>query len=163
MDGISAIQSSLSQASAVELTPVGSQPAIASSSGSQGTSGTTAVQGHHHHHHHGGGSAMGAASQVLGMSTSDLAAALQSGQSLASIAASKGVSTTALVNALATAISGSNSNLTPDQASQIASQLATRTPGSQGQASEAGIQQASANTWAAAAQQVPVSTFEINA
>jgi hypothetical protein len=106
---------------------------------------------------------MSAVSQLFGMSTSDLGAAVQSGQSLASIASSKGVSQGALVDALAAAIKGSNSSLSTDQATQIATQMATRTAGTQSQASTSGVQQAAASTWSIGAQQTQVSTFEVAA
>ncbi len=105
---------------------------------------------------------MSAAAQLLGMSTTDLGSALQSGQSLASIASSQGVSQNALISALAAAISGSNSNLTSDQATQIATQMANRTPGTQSQPA-AGVLQAAAGVWTAGTQQAPVSTFEVGA
>jgi uncharacterized protein YidB (DUF937 family) len=114
-----------------------------------GTTGTTTTQGHHHHHH-GGAAAMDAASKLLGMSTTDLTSALQSGQSLTSIASSKGVSQSDLVNAMATALQGANSNLTTDQAMGIATQMATQIPGAQNQ------------PWTAGSQEAP-STFSITA
>ncbi len=163
MDAISAIQLSTAQVSAVGLSPVQSQqPITPSASGAaQATTGTTATHGHRHHHH-GGGGAMSAAAQLLGMSTSDLGSALQSGQSLASIASSKGVSQNALVSALASTIKGSNPNLTTDQASQIATQMANRTSAAQ-TPSVAGIPQAAASSWTAGTLQTPVSTFEVGA
>ncbi len=112
----------------------------------QGTAGTTATQGHHHHHH-ARAAAMDAASQLLGMSTSDLTSSLQSGQSLASIASSKGVSQDDLVNAMATALQGVDSNLTADQATQLATQMATQTPGTQNQPWAAGTQQAAGTSF----------------
>jgi uncharacterized protein YidB (DUF937 family) len=114
------------------------------------TKGTTATQGHHHHHHHGGPAAMDAASKLLGMSTTDLTSALQSGQSLTSIASSKGVRQADLVNAMATALQVANSDLTTDQATDIATRMATQTPGTQNQ------------PWAAGSADVP-STFSITA
>ena len=88
VDAISAIQLNTAQVSALGLSPLQPQlPVTPPTTGAaQGTTGTTATHGHHHHHHSGGG-AMSAASQLLGMSTGDLGTALQSGQSLASIAA----------------------------------------------------------------------------
>ncbi len=162
MDAISAIQLNTAQVSALGLSPLQSQPPVMSqaTTAAQGATGTTATHGHHHHRH--GGGAMSAASQLLGMSTSDLGSALQSGQSLASIASSQGVSQNALVSALADAIKGSNSNLTSDQASQIATQMANRTSASQTQPAT-GLLQAAASTWAAGTQQTPVSTFEVGA
>jgi len=103
---------------------------------------------------------MSAAAQLLGMSMSDLGSALQSGQSLASIASSKGVSQNALVSALSSTIKGSNPNLTTDQASQIATQMANRTSAAQ-TPSVAGIPQAAASSWTAGTLQTPVSTFEL--
>lgn len=102
--------------------------------------GTSATHGHHHHHHGGGAAAMDAASTLLGMSTADLTSALKSGQSLSSIATSKGVSQSDLTAAMATAIQGSNPNVTADQAKEIATRMATQTPGSQDQQWNAGAQ-----------------------
>lgn len=97
----------------------------------QGTSGTQAAGGHNHHHRHGGAAAMDAAASTLGMSATDLASALQSGQSLATIAKSKGVSLDDLVKAMATALEGTDSNLSSEQATAVATQMANRVPGSQ--------------------------------
>ena len=113
----------------------------------QGTSGTTATKGHHHHHHHAGGAAMDAASNLLGMSTTDLMSSLQSGQSLSSIAKSKGVSQDDLVKAMATALQGADSNLSADQATQMATQMATQTPDTQNRQWAAGTQQAVTSTY----------------
>jgi lambda repressor-like predicted transcriptional regulator len=117
--------------------------------GTQGTAGTTPT--HHHHHHHSGGAAMNAASQLLGTSTSDLASSLQSGQSLASIASAQGVSQDALVQAMAGAIQQSDPSISADQATQLATQLATQTPGTQNQ------------PWAGGTQPGATSTFGITA
>ncbi|HEX7591747.1 MAG TPA: hypothetical protein VF375_07335 [Candidatus Limnocylindrales bacterium] len=102
--------------------------------------GASATHGHHHHHHGGGAAAMDAASKLLGMSTTDLTTALKSGQSLSSIATSKGVSQSDLTAAMATAIQGSNPNITADQAKEIATRMATQTPGTQDQQWNAGAQ-----------------------
>ena len=164
MDGISAIQLSSPQVDVFGLSPIQSQQTLTqASAAAQATTGATATQGHHHHHRHGGGNVMSAAAQLLGMSTSDLTSALQSGQSLASIASSKGVSQSSLVSALATALQGSGSNLIADQATQIATQMATRVPGTQSQPWAAGTQQTAANIWVAGTQQAPASTFGITA
>jgi len=96
----------------------------------QGTSGTQAAGGHHHRHN-AGAAAMDAAASTLGMSATDLASSLQSGQSLATIAKSKGVSLDDVVKAMATALQGADSNLSSEQATAIATQMANRTPGSQ--------------------------------
>jgi lambda repressor-like predicted transcriptional regulator len=116
-----------------------------------GTSGTTATHGHHGHHHHAGAASMDAAAQALGMSATDLMSSLGNGTSLASIAKSKGVSQDDLVKAMATALQGADTNLTADQASQLATRMATQTSGTQNGA------------WAAAAQQAAPSTFSITA
>jgi uncharacterized protein YidB (DUF937 family) len=125
------------------------QPATQETQATDAT-GTTATQGHHHHHHHGGAAAMDAAAKLLGMSTTDLTSALQNGQSLTSIASSKGVSQNDLVNAMATALQGANSNLSTDQATDIATRMVTQTPGTQNQ------------PWAAGTTDAP-STFSITA
>jgi hypothetical protein len=133
-----------------------------SAPGAASVSGTGATHGHHHHHHHGGENAMSAASTLLGMSTSDLTAALQSGQSLASIASSKSVSQSALISALASALQGSGSNLTSDQATQIATQMATHVSGTQSRPGSATPQQAAATAWSAGTP-TAASTFTIAA
>jgi preprotein translocase subunit SecD len=152
--GISAIQPSSDQVSVVGPSAIQSQQALTSSAlaAAQSSTSPTAAQGHHHHHHHGGGAAaMNAASQLLGMSPSDLASALQSGQSLASVASSQGVSQSALVSAMATALQGSNSNFTASQASQLATQMLSANPGTQNQ------------PWGASAQPTAASTFSVGA
>ena len=96
------------------------------------TSSTTAVSGHHHHHHHHAmATAMSAASQALGMSASDLSTALKSGQSLSSLASSKGISQDDLVKAISDALQKADSNLSADQAKEVATRLATATPQAQ--------------------------------
>jgi len=81
------------------------------------------IQPQHKHPH----PAMDAAAKLLGMSASDLRAALQSGQSLVSIASSKGISQGALVGAMATAIQEANPDVSADQATKVATAIATRT------------------------------------
>lgn len=89
----------------------------------------TQVAGHRHHRHHGGGAAIKAASDVLGESPDDIAAALRSGQSLADIAASKGVSKDDLVSGIATALQDGNPSLSADSARKLATDFATAVPG----------------------------------
>ena len=138
---------------ATRTPPVGGPPpdTAQAADATQGATGTTATHGHPHHHHHAGGAAMDAAAKTLGMSTTDLMSSLQSGQSLASIAKSKGVSQDDLVKAMATALQGTDSQLSADQATQIAPQMATRTPGTQNQ------------PWAAASQESGTTTYSITA
>jgi uncharacterized protein YidB (DUF937 family) len=95
---------------------------------SQGVGGPGGPGGVSGHHHHGGpGKAMkaafDAAATTLGVSTSDLRASLESGQTLTSLAAAKGVSTDSLTSAIATALTKADTSLTTDQASSIAQQL----------------------------------------
>ena len=71
---------------------------------------------------------MNGAAQALGMSSSDLISALQSGQSLSSIASSKGLSQDKLVAAMATSIQQANPGVSADQATKVATAMATRTP-----------------------------------
>jgi len=133
---------------ATRTPPAGGPPpdATQGTDSTQDASGTTATQGHH-----AGGAAMDAAAKALGMSTTDLMSSLQSGQSLTSIAKTKGVSQDDLVKTMATALQGADSNLTADQATQIATQMATRTPGTQDQ------------PWASASQQTGTTTYSITA
>ena len=137
---------------ATRTPPAGGPPpdATQGTDSTQSASGTTATQGHHHRHH-AGGAAMDAAAKALGMSTTDLMSSLQSGQSLTSIAKTKGVSQDDLVKTMATALQGADSNLTADQATQLATQMATRTPGTQDQ------------PWASASQQTGTTTYSITA
>jgi hypothetical protein len=71
--------------------------------------------------------AIDAAANLLGMSAGDLRTALNGGQSLSSIAASKGVGQDDLVKAMAGAIEQANPNVSADQATRIATAMATRT------------------------------------
>jgi hypothetical protein len=71
---------------------------------------------------------MNGAAKALGMSSSDLISALQNGQSLSSIASSKGVSQDKLVAAMATSIQQANPGVSADQATKVATAMATRTP-----------------------------------
>ena len=74
---------------------------------------------------------LGAASSALGLSTSALQQQLQSGQSLASIAQTQGVSTSSLVSTVAGALSqsGQLSGASAGQLQQIATNRVNRTPG----------------------------------
>ena len=71
---------------------------------------------------------MNGAAKALGMNSSDLISAFQSGQSLASIASSKGLSQDKLVAAMATSIQQANPGVSSDQATKVATAIATRTP-----------------------------------
>lgn len=117
--------------------PAGSQSAAASGASSdptQATGGATAASGRHHHGHHALAAGMDAAAKTLGMTTSDLVSSLQSGQSIASIASAKGVSQDDVVKAISSALSQADSNLSADQATQIATAVVTGAPRtSQGQ------------------------------
>ena len=75
---------------------------------------------------------MNGAATALGMNSSDLISALQSGQSLSSIASSKGVSQDKLVASMATSIQQANPGVSADQATKVATAMATRTPPSGG-------------------------------
>jgi lambda repressor-like predicted transcriptional regulator len=76
--------------------------------------------------------AMDAAANALGMQPQDLFSALRSGQSLADVASSKGVSQDQLVSAMSSAITQANSGINTDQAMQIATRIATQVPGNDG-------------------------------
>jgi uncharacterized protein YidB (DUF937 family) len=65
--------------------------------------GTGPTGGHHHHHHHGGGASamsMSDTADLLGVSTTDLASELQSGETLSSLATSAGVSSSDLLKSV---------------------------------------------------------------
>jgi hypothetical protein len=97
-----------------------------------GATGVGASGGHRHRRHHAMSTAIDATSQLLGTSAADLASALQSGQSLAAVAASKGVSSDDLVSAIATALQQADSGLSADDARNLATRLTTGAPGSGG-------------------------------
>ena len=80
--------------------------------------------GQHGHGHHGMRKAgMDAAAQALGMSSSDLQAALKKGQTLSSLAQSKGVSADNLATAISSALRKANPSLSTDRAQQIAQRM----------------------------------------
>jgi hypothetical protein len=81
--------------------------------------------------------AMDAAASALGMQPQDLFSALRSGQSLADLAKSKGLSQDQLVSAMSSAITEANPQISSDQATQIATRIATRVPGQDGGPSSA--------------------------
>lgn len=72
---------------------------------------------------------MDAAAQALGLSPSDLRTALQSGQSLASLASAKGVSQDTLTSAITAALQKANPSLSGDQAKAIEARFLTQVPG----------------------------------
>jgi uncharacterized protein YidB (DUF937 family) len=123
--GVSADQATKVATAMATRTPGGAPPQP-----TDGATGTSAVGGHHHHHHghKAVSAAMDSVATLLGTTTTDLATATQSGQSLTQIASSKGVSQQSLVSAIATALQGSDSSLSSDQATQLATALATGTP-----------------------------------
>jgi hypothetical protein len=118
--------------------------------GTASTSGTTSTSGHHHHHH-AMSAAMDSVAKLLGTTTSDLTTSLQNGQSLATVASSKGLSQSDLVKAISSALQQADSNLSSDRATQLANALATGTPpANQGQSWSNGVPGA-ASTFSVAA------------
>jgi uncharacterized protein YidB (DUF937 family) len=85
----------------------------------------------HHHRHHAMAAAMQAAATTLGLSADQLASSLKSGQSLSALASSKGVSQDDLVKSISAALQQADTDLSADQATQIATGLATAVPQSQ--------------------------------
>lgn len=85
------------------------------------------------------------------MSTTELMSSLQSGQTLADLARSKGVSQSDLTKAISTALQGADSNLSSDQAAALATQMVAGTAGSQNQPWAAGTGQTSTNTYSVTA------------
>ena len=76
------------------------------------------------HHGHGTSTAgMDVAAKALNMSTSDLQAALKSGQTLSSLAQSKGVSTDTLTSAISAALTKADPSLSSDRAALIAQRM----------------------------------------
>jgi len=109
---------------ATRTPPAGGSQPLDPNSSIQGAGATGATHGHHgHHRHHAVSAAMDSAAQLLGTTANDLATSLQSGQSLSSIATSKGVSQTDLINAMSTALAGADSNLSAAQATQLATSM----------------------------------------
>ena len=77
-----------------------------------------------HHHGHGTRKAgMDAAAKALDMSTTDLQAALKSGQTLASLAQSKGVNIDTLTSAVSAALIAANPSLSTDRAALVAQRM----------------------------------------
>ena len=124
--GVSADQATkVATAMATRTPPAGGTPPVQA----DGATGTSAAGGQYHHHGHKAVSAaMDSVASLLGTTTTDLATATQSGQSLTQIASSKGVSQQSLVSAIATALQGSDSSMSTSQATQLATALATGTP-----------------------------------
>lgn len=85
-----------------------------------GSSQTSATQQTHRSPAAGMRKAMDAAAEALGMSTSDMRGALRGGQSLASLATAKGVSTDTLTSAISSALTTADSSLSSDKANSIA-------------------------------------------
>jgi LysM repeat protein len=89
----------------------------------------TGQSGGHHHHHHGGASAtsMSDTADLLGVSTTDLASDLQSGQTLSSLASSAGVSSSDLLKSVESDLTANApqgaSALSSDQLKQMATDL----------------------------------------
>jgi uncharacterized protein YidB (DUF937 family) len=90
------------------------------------SAGSTAIQGRHGHGNM--KSAMDAAAKALGMSQDDLKSAFDSGETLESLAESKGISKDDLIKAMASAIKDGDSGLTTDAATSIATRMATQGP-----------------------------------
>ena len=145
--GISSDQATkVATAIAARTPPAGGPGGPGGAPPADGVNGTAATKGHHHHH--AGATAMDATSQLLGVSTTDLISSLQSGQSLASVAKSNGVSQDDLVKTIAAALQKADTNLSSDQATQLATQLATQTRSSgTGQSWSAGSAAASPSTY----------------
>ena len=91
------------------------------------TSAANQVAQTQHHGHAARSKAFAAAAKALGMSTDDLRTSLKSGQTLASLAKSKGVSTDTLTSTIASALTSANSSLSSDKAQQIAQQMVSGT------------------------------------
>ena len=146
--GISADQAARVAAAIATRTP----PAPPTDTTETNAAGQT--RGHHHHHGHRATAAgMEAAAQTLGMSEQDLTKSLQAGQSLASLASSKGVSQSDLVAAIAAALQKADSSLSSDQANELATRLVTMTPESPG----------NNQPWSAGAASPAPTTFQITA
>jgi uncharacterized protein YidB (DUF937 family) len=128
---ISADQANRVATSIATRTPGTRDAGGAAVAAADGAAGSAAAGGHRHHGHHGMKMAMQATASTLGVSSDELASALKSGQSLSDVAQSKGIGQDDLVSAIATALEQSDGNLSPDQATQIATRLATASPGVQ--------------------------------
>jgi uncharacterized protein YidB (DUF937 family) len=103
----------------ISVNPIGGNAGLSTGSAAQ-------VQQAHHHHGHGGGArkaGMDAAAQALGMSSSDLQTALKGGQSLSSLAQSKGINPDSLTKTISDAVAKANPSMSSDRAQQIAQRL----------------------------------------
>ena len=85
------------------------------------TASTSQVHGHREHGGH--RVAMDAAAQLLGMTPKELRAALTGGQTIASLASGKGISTDTMKTAISDALTKANPNLTADRAAQLAARF----------------------------------------
>jgi lambda repressor-like predicted transcriptional regulator len=158
VNGISPVQMDTSQLGAIQLQVISRQSGTtgataASQAQASGSVGTTT--GHRHHHRpHAMASAIDTASQMLGTSTSDILAALKSGQSLAQIASSKGVSQDALASAIANSLEQSDPTLAASDATGVANRLVTATPQTS---------QSQSGTWGVRTSQSGASTMSVGA
>ena len=81
------------------------------------------LQQTHHHGHETHKAGMDAAAKALNMSTSDLQAALKSGQTIASLAQSKDVSIDTLTSTISSTLTKANPALSSDRALLIAQRM----------------------------------------
>ena len=81
------------------------------------------LQQTHHHGHETLKAGMDAAAKALNMSTSDLQAALKSGQTIASLAQSKDVSIDTLTSTISSTLTKANPALSSDRAQVIAQRM----------------------------------------
>ena len=91
-----------------------------------GTNQASSVSGVSNESHHGHGNrkvVMDAAAKALGMSTTDLKTALGKGDTLASLAQAKGVSTDSLTSAITSALTTANPSMSADRAGKIAARF----------------------------------------
>jgi hypothetical protein len=100
----------------VSINPIGTGQAPS-------TQQVTQLLGHRHGHSGMHKAGMDAAAQALGLSTSDLQAALKRGQTLTSLAKATGVSLENLGSAISAALTKANPSLSSDRAQQIAQRM----------------------------------------
>jgi len=98
---------------------------ISAISGGQSPRTDQVQQARQHSHAHSGvrKAAMDAAAQALGMSVTDLQTATKSGQSLAAIAQSRGVSSDTVAAAITAAVTKANPSVSSVRAEQIAHRM----------------------------------------
>lgn len=80
--------------------------------------------------------ALGAAATALGISNPDLRTALSGGQTIATVAQSKGISTSTVTDAVSSALSAANPSMSQDRAASVAARFVSGPGRAEGSGSE---------------------------